>query len=136
MTKYTHWREIGFRQLAVVMALVMVLTGAACSNPIDSDDEEAGDATNTEEVGDGDQLDPLPIVTPTQGDPDAEPSPTEANEEPVEVPDSYVVEDGDSLYSIAARFGVEIAALVDANDLSDPNDIQSGQELVIPQGED
>lgn len=136
MTKYTKFRNLDFRLLAAVLALVLVLNAAACSNPIDSDDEGAGDATSTEEVGDGDQLDPLPIVTPTPPDPDSEPSPTEVNEEPVEVPDSYVVEDGDSLYAIAARFGVEIAALVDANDLSDPNDIQTGQELVIPQGED
>jgi lipoprotein NlpD len=43
-----------------------------------------------------------------------------------------VVAEGDSLYAIAIRFGVEIRAIIELNGLSDPNDIQVGQELRIP----
>lgn len=44
----------------------------------------------------------------------------------------YEVQTGDTLAEIAARFGVTIEALVEANGLGDPNRIQSGDALVIP----
>lgn len=40
---------------------------------------------------------------------------------------------GDSLSSIAARFGVTTQALMAANGLSNPNLINIGQVLVIPE---
>jgi len=46
----------------------------------------------------------------------------------------YVVQQGDSLSGIAARFGVPIADLMLANDLSDANRISVGQRLIIPAG--
>ena len=46
-------------------------------------------------------------------------------------PKTYVVQPGDTLYSISRRFGVTVAALRAANSLSD-NDIASGQTLRIP----
>ena len=45
----------------------------------------------------------------------------------------YVVQGGDSLSTIADRFGVTIAAIVAANDLANPDFVFSGQRLVIPQ---
>lgn len=45
----------------------------------------------------------------------------------------YVVQAGDSLSTIADRFGVSIAAIVAANDLVNPDFVFSGQRLVIPQ---
>lgn len=45
----------------------------------------------------------------------------------------YVVQAGDSLSTIADRFGVTIAAIVAANDLANPDFVFSGQRLVIPQ---
>ena len=51
----------------------------------------------------------------------------------MENPDVYVVQENDTLYGIAARFGVELDALISLNGLSDPNDIQVGQELKIPE---
>lgn len=44
----------------------------------------------------------------------------------------YIVQPGDSLYSIAARFSVTIEALMAANNISDPNQLAAGQQLVIP----
>ncbi|MBI3761423.1 MAG: LysM peptidoglycan-binding domain-containing protein [Chloroflexi bacterium] len=44
----------------------------------------------------------------------------------------YVVQSGDTLYTIAARFGTTVAALQSANTIADPATIYAGQVLVIP----
>jgi len=44
----------------------------------------------------------------------------------------YIVQPGDSLSSIAARFGVTLEQLMEANDISDPDFLGAGQRLVIP----
>ena len=44
----------------------------------------------------------------------------------------YVVCRGDTLFSIARRFGTTIAAIAQANGLSDPRYIRAGQRLLIP----
>jgi murein DD-endopeptidase MepM/ murein hydrolase activator NlpD len=44
----------------------------------------------------------------------------------------YIVQSGDTLSLISSRFNVDIADLMDANDISDPNLLSAGQELVIP----
>lgn len=45
---------------------------------------------------------------------------------------TYVVQSGDSLAIIAARYGITERALAAANAITDPNQIMVGQELVIP----
>ncbi len=45
---------------------------------------------------------------------------------------TYTVQPGDTLASIAALTGVSAAAIQQANNLSDPNQITAGQKLVIP----
>ena len=45
---------------------------------------------------------------------------------------TYEVQPGDTLTSIAYRFGVDLDALVQANHLSDPNHLQPGQTLALP----
>jgi LysM repeat protein len=47
-------------------------------------------------------------------------------------PTTYIVEVGDNLSSIAEKFGVEVLAIMAANNLSDPNEIQVGATLIIP----
>jgi murein DD-endopeptidase MepM/ murein hydrolase activator NlpD len=44
----------------------------------------------------------------------------------------YIVQEGDTLWSIALRFGVSLQALQDANGIGDPGQIAAGDELVIP----
>jgi murein DD-endopeptidase MepM/ murein hydrolase activator NlpD len=48
----------------------------------------------------------------------------------------YVVQEGDSLWDIAARFGTTLEDLERANGLSDPGQISIGDRLVIPSLED
>ena len=44
----------------------------------------------------------------------------------------YVVQAGDTLYKIAARYGVTVSAIVTANNIANPNLIYPGQVLIIP----
>lgn len=44
----------------------------------------------------------------------------------------YVVQPGDTLYSIALRFGITIDDLINANQLVDPNQLTADMELTIP----
>lgn len=48
---------------------------------------------------------------------------------------SYIVQSGDNLSRIAARFNVSVEAIVQANQLKDPNAIRIGQTLIIPDGQ-
>ena len=76
-------------------------------------------------------------ATPT---PSATPSPTStvAAGPPVETatieatPQTYVVVEGDTLFDIAASFGITLEALTEANGIADPTLLQIGQVLVIP----
>jgi LysM repeat protein len=44
----------------------------------------------------------------------------------------YVIQKGDTLLSIARKFGVTVKQVQDANNITDPDRIYPGQELVIP----
>src|SRR6202142_1975657 len=48
----------------------------------------------------------------------------------------YVIQPGDALSSIAARFKVSLTDLMSANDISDANSISAGAQLTIPGLED
>lgn len=63
---------------------------------------------------------PTPATTPT---PAVTPAPTAT---------IYVVKAGDQLARIAAKYGVTVAAIQEANNIKDPNLIRVGQKLVIP----
>lgn len=47
---------------------------------------------------------------------------------------TYVVESGDTLSAIAQRFDTTVKAIVEANDLKNPDNIDVGDEFVIPAG--
>jgi LysM repeat protein len=65
-----------------------------------------------------------PVATPTTGDTPAEPEGVEGQ--------PYEVQQGDSLLAIATRFGVTVDDLMRANNLSNPDFLFSGQQLIIP----
>ena len=87
----------------------------------------------TEEAG----LTPAPTAQPTatllpRPKPPAQPRPTR---EPKPTPAplrEYVVQPGDTLYSLARRFGVDLQAFATYNQLADPRKIYVGQRLRIP----
>jgi murein DD-endopeptidase MepM/ murein hydrolase activator NlpD len=60
--------------------------------------------------------------------------------QPVQAQDAtgpvYIVQPGDSLSSIAARFNVSMNDLMSANGITDPNQLAAGQQLIIPGLED
>lgn len=69
------------------------------------------------------------ITIPGSGDQGGSATPPQPSTHPAE---SYVVAAGDTLFRIAAKAGISIDAIVQANGLQDPNAIQVGQRLLIP----
>jgi LysM repeat protein len=49
---------------------------------------------------------------------------------------TYTVESGDTLSAVAQEHNVSLEALISANDLADPDVLQVGQVLVIPEDEE
>ena len=45
---------------------------------------------------------------------------------------SYTVQRGDTLSSIASRFGVPVKDITNANRIADPTRLQAGQTLFVP----
>lgn len=66
-----------------------------------------------------------PPVPPTVAPTTAAPSGTVSGQK-------YVVKEGDTLADIANSFGVAVADLISANNLTNPDVIIVGQELIIP----
>jgi LysM repeat protein len=73
---------------------------------------------------------PTATPTATSSAPTATPVPTLAPGQTI----IYVVRSGDTLYSIARRFGVSMQTLVQLNAISNPSYIWAGQKLIIPRG--
>jgi hypothetical protein len=69
-----------------------------------------------------------PVPTPR---PSASPSPS-ASPEPSPTPRVHTVKRNENLTQIAAKYGVTVAAVVEANGLKNANLIEVGQKLVIP----
>ena len=48
-------------------------------------------------------------------------------------PQQYTVKAGDTLFSIARKFGVHYDLIAKASNLDDPNSLQAGQKITVPQ---
>jgi len=116
---------------AICLLLTTLVLLAGCG-PFGEDEPAAVNPTPTATSANPATLPPMRIVTRTPVDP-AQIAPTSA-ETPgqIEVPATYVVQEGDTLYSIANLYQLDLAEIVALNGLSDPNDISVGQELMLP----
>lgn len=124
---------------AVLFLLVLLLAMGGCSRKQDptpaggearTPSASAPAATPTEpedvpvsEAGPG--LLPREARPPELGDAGAQAGPSPA-------PQVYTVVAGDTLSAIARRFGCNLQALIEANQLADPNALRVGQQLRIP----
>lgn len=99
---------------ALLVACIWLLTG--CGD--DDDDASAESVPQAEVRGDTAVVDTTPVSSTTT-------STTVAGS-------TYVIQAGDTLGAIAARFGVSIDAIAAANGITDPDSIQVNQELTIP----
>ncbi|MFN8378411.1 MAG: LysM peptidoglycan-binding domain-containing protein [Anaerolineae bacterium] len=102
---------------------------------------DLGDSSAVIQPGDPLAL-PLPDCVGAEATPDAEGNLPFATRAPTVAPTStqarpdgtqiHVVQPGDVLVNIATRYGTTVSAIVQANNLSNPNALQVGQELIIP----
>jgi LysM repeat protein len=94
---------------------LVAATSAPAATPRDSPSEAASPSVDA-------SLEGAVVATSDPSSPDpATPAPTR-----------YKVKAGDTLTSIAVRFGVTVKKLKVANDISDPRSLKIGQVLVIP----
>jgi LysM repeat protein len=125
-------------------ALLVVAGGAAVASTLgdatEPDAETVGltSATPSPTAAPTTRPTPSPTEAPTP-EPTAPPTPTLPPTTPAPTPPptpapvrTYVVQEGDTLSTIAAAFGTTVAAIQEANGISDPNQIVIGQTLVIP----
>lgn len=76
--------------------------------------------------GAGGSISAAPIVTPPAPQPAPAPAPA-----PTPQPQTYIVQSGDTLSAIAAKFGTTYQHLAAINGIADPNRIYAGQRLVV-----
>jgi LysM repeat protein len=101
--------------VALLVACIWMLTG--CGD--DDDDASAESLPQAEVRGD------TAVV-------DTSPEPSTTTSTTVAGGSTYVIQSGDTLGAIAARFGVPVDAIAAANGITDPDSIQVNQELTIP----
>ncbi|MCL2375830.1 MAG: LysM peptidoglycan-binding domain-containing protein [Defluviitaleaceae bacterium] len=79
---------------------------------------------------------PEPVATPTpQPTPEATPPPEEATPVFANIPETYVIQPGDTLFAVSQMFYGDIgmvARIMELNDIEDANHIVIGQVLILP----
>lgn len=78
---------------------------------------------------------PLPqqtiILSPIPQQPLSNPT-ANATAPSADIPTSHIVQSGDTLSGIATFYGVSVDAILEANELLDPNFLSIGQEITLP----
>jgi LysM repeat protein len=116
---------------------VALLTLAACVRPYPQEESAAPPTPNAVESPAAVQPE-LPVPTPIENvepvptleavQPTLEPLPTEAPATDT----IHVVQPGDTLFNIASQYGVTIDVITAVNDIPDVNQLEVGQEILIP----
>ena len=75
---------------------------------------------------------PHPVAKPTPPVATAPLAPLSGNADRRQEPGVYRARSGETVYSVARRYGVDAYALITANDLAPPFDLYEGQRLAIP----
>lgn len=57
----------------------------------------------------------------------------EATPEPTAAVRKHIVQPGETMFGIAVQYGVTVQTIMQANNLTDPNYLRVGQELIIPE---
>lgn len=100
---------------AIVAILILVLAGIGLVSLLSGDDETVPDTT-------------LEQITTTSAPTTTVPATTTTV-----APATHVVQSGDSLFSIAEQYGVDLDALIAANpQITDPEDIDVGDIINLP----
>lgn len=137
----------------LVIVFIVVLVVVALSRPLIFD--RILPAVLGMENGDlAPQVEPAPTVMPEADEPEETPveaendpngeeaeteeleetetDPVEAAEPPPPEPVVHIVQRGENLTLIARRYGVTVEAIMNANNLTNPNRIEAGMRLEIP----
>lgn len=112
------------RHVLLVAILGLAVAAGACGGDDDSSSPTPGSGSPAATSS-------VSSVTPEPSD-TSEATPTPGIEPTLQPGATYVVELGDTLYSIAQRFRVTVDAIAQANNISDPTQISVGQTLFIP----
>ena len=114
----------------LVFLLWFLLLRPQDPNDVDPAPTQAPVVSPTAVIDDPNRAFEIVIATPTPN-----PTPTAtpvARPTPTPTPLVYAMQEGDTLSGIAARFGLTVEELVQANRLVDPDSLQIGQQLTIP----
>lgn len=116
------------RILCWMLCLALALSGAACGGG-----DDGGGAAEASPPPSSAPADPSEAAT---GDGGAAASEADdgADRDGDGGAGTYTVRSGDTLSSIAQEQGTTVEAIVEANDIDDPDVIDIGQELTIPSG--
>lgn len=115
------WRSSP-RTVGLLVAAALVLAGCGDDGDTEVDADTGGESQEQ------------PTVAPPTTPADAATEPTPAGTTtPAEAEERvYQVQQGDTLWDIAAEHGTTVEAIAEANGIDDPSTIHPGDELVIP----